>query len=258
MNTVSLTIHGKAHQLSAPSCWNEVTPFQLKAWILAIHADMPESEKLRLAVPIFYSIKPAVYKLIPEHYLVQFAPKLRFLFEGNYLDEWVFKKIKPTAMRVYYAPDDKLSNITAYEFFAYCERLYWQYKANPHPDVLNALVAVLYREKRKGAIHNDVRCELTDAGVSKRAAIIAKVPLHIRQAILFNYEGCRNFVTELHKKAFSGKGGQSKKRGDVTLALAGGPLGDLHQTRQSNLYDFLLHMEDLIDREEQLKEQSKR
>jgi len=254
MNTVSFELHGKTHQLSAPSSWNEVTLFQLKAWIMAIHANMPESEKLRLAVPIFYSINPKVYKQLPEHYLVQFAPTLRFVFEENRLSNWLMPVIRTRFGKCFYGPADAFTNITAYEFFSYCERLYWQYKAKPDAGTLNALIAVLYREKRKGSVSNDVRCSLTDAGVSKRANHIAKLPMHVRLAILFNYEGCRNFITAMHAKAFSGKGGQSKKRGDVTLALAGGPLGDLNTTRQSNLYDFLLHLEDLIEREEKLKE----
>jgi hypothetical protein len=256
MNTVSFEYCGKTHHLSAPSSWNEVTPFQLKAWILAIHADLPESERLRLAVPIFYSIEPALYKKLPEHYRIQLAPAIRFIFEENDLNKWVIESIRPSMFQEYYGPADALSNMTAYEFFKYCEQLYWSYKSKPHPDTLNALVAVLYRQKRKGPVNDDHRCELTDAGVSERAKQISKLPLHVRLSIYFNYEGCRNFITKAHSKAFSGKGGQYKKRGDVTLALAGGPLGDLKQTRQSNLYDFLLHLEELIEREEKLKENS--
>lgn len=251
MNTVSFDLHGKTHTYSAPSGWEGVSPFQLKAWILAIHANMPENERLRLAVPIFYGIPAVVYKQVPEHYLIQFAPALRFLFKTP-LTNWVMKSIRPNALTEYHAPADALSNLTAHEFFTYCERLYWSYKAKPASDTLNALVAVLYREKRKGLVWNDNRCNLTDAGIEKRVKHIAKMPLHTKLAILFNYEGCRNYVTTLHSKAFSGKGGQSKKRGDVTLSIAGGKLGDLQQTRQSNLYDFLLHLEELIEQEEKL------
>jgi hypothetical protein len=254
MNTVSFDYHGKTHTLSAPSSWDEVTPFQLKAWILAIHADLPESDKLRLAVPIFYSISKKLYNILPEHYRIQFAPAIRFVFEANELSNWLIKNVRPVVLKEFYGPADKLTNITAYEFFAYCEKLYWQYKAKPDPETLNALVAVLYREKRKSEVNDDVRCPLTDSGVAKRAKVMAKLPLHVRLAILFNYEGCRNFITTLHSKAFSGKGGQAKKRVDVTLTLAGGKLGDLKETRQTNLYDFLLNLEELIEQEEKLQE----
>jgi len=253
MNTVTLTFHGKPQVLSAPSSWNEITPFQLRAWILVLYTDLPESEKLELTVPIFYNIKPKLFKAIAEHYRVQMAPGLRFLFkEDNLLNKWLIKTVK-LRFKTFYGPADKLSNLTAFEFFNYCEAQYWKYKADKQESNLNALVGILYREKREGIINNDIRCDLTDAGVAKRAKLARSLPSHIKHAIFFNYEGCRNTIAKLHKKSFSTKGGKLKKRSDVTIALAGGPLGDLNNTRQANLYDFLLHLEDLIDREEKLK-----
>jgi len=255
MNTVSYQLHGKPHTISAPSSWNEVSLSQLSAWITVLNANLPESEKLKLAVPIFYSLKSAHYKLIPDHYLIQFAPTLRFIFAESALTNWLLPKVR-IGLQTFHGPADALSNLTAAEFFMYAEKLYWQYNAKPAADTLNALIAVLYREKRTGVVSNDLRCQLTDAGVAHRAKLMAKLPEVTRLAILFNYEGCRNFITGTHRKIFSGKGGQSKKRNDVTLALAGGPLGDLEKTRNTNLYDFLLHLEQLIEQEEKLREPS--
>lgn len=256
MNTVSFLLHGKPLIFKAPSSWAEVTPAQLSAWILTIQSDMPETDKLKLAVPIFFGISAKVYRQLPEHYRIQFAPPLRFLFEENRLDTWLLETVKPKWFKKYYGPADKLSNITAYEFFAYCEMFYWQYKTKPDEATLNTLIAVLYREKRSAGISNDVRVPLTDHGVASRADIMARLPLIVKLIIFFNYEGCRNFITAMHAKAFSGKGGQSKKRGDVTRAVAGGPLGDLTETRNANIYDFLGHLEDLIEREEKLSQPS--
>jgi hypothetical protein len=257
MNTVSFTYQGKTHILQAPSGWNGVSAVQLVRWIMTLQSNRPDEEKLKLAVPIFYTIKNRFYKRIPEYYLVQFAPALRFLFGEILLTNWLIKSVCPERFNRYYGPADKLSNITAYEFFAYCERFYWKYDNKPDEEALNALIATLYREKRRTPIHDDQRCELTDAGIARRMKYVAKLPMALRMAIFFNYKGCRTYITALHKNAFSGKGGASKKRGDVTLALAGGPLGDLERTRKANLYDFLLHLEDLIEREEKLKEMTK-
>jgi hypothetical protein len=256
MNTVSFDLQGKSLTFKAPSSWAEVTPAQLSAWILTMQSDLPDKDKLRLAVPIFFNIKATVYGQLPEHYCIQLAPKLRFLFEENRLDTWLIPTVQLRWFKKYHGPADKLTNITAYEFFAYCEMLYWQYKTRPNEETLNALIAVLYREKRSTIISNDVRVPLTDHGVASRAGTMAKLPLIVKQIIFFNYEGCRNFITATHPKAFSGKGGQSKKRGDVTRAEAGGPLGDLTETRNANIYDFLGHLEDLIEREEKLSQPS--
>lgn len=254
MNLVSLKFRGKLIQLAAPSGWNGITPAQFLTWIITLQADLTEEEKLRRAVPIFYSTKRRLYRHIPEHYLIQFAPTLRFLFEQNKLNKWLIQSFRHRFRR-YYGPADKLSNLTAYEFFIVCEPLYWKYKATGSISTLNALVATLYRPKRNDIVQNDLREPLTDAGIAARAKRFASLPVPLQLAIVFNYEGCRNYIAHTHQKAFSNNGGgKSNKRGDITLTLSGDKLGDLEKTRNTNLYTFLLHLENLIEQEEKLKE----
>ncbi|WP_342645000.1 hypothetical protein [Mucilaginibacter sp. CSA2-8R] len=256
MNKASFELRGKTHHLQAPASWNEVSFAQLQAWLVVLQSAMPDSDKLKLAVPVFYEMKPALLARFPESLRVQLAAALRFLSEKNQLDRWLAPKLKLNWLTTLYGPADKLSNLTAHEFFNYTELLYWQYKTTLDVGALDALIAVLYREKRVAGVNNDIRVPLTDAGVAKRAKMVAKLPLIVKISVLFNYEGCRNFITAAHKKAFSSKGKPSKKRFDITLSLSGGPLGDLRYTRAVNIYDFLAHLENLIEREENLKKAS--
>jgi hypothetical protein len=253
MNKASFEVRGKQHHLQAPASWNEVSFDQLQAWLVVLQSGMSDPDKLRLAVPVFYGIRPRLLKLFPEFLRVQLAAELGFLSERNRLDRWLAPKLKVNWLTTLYGPADKLSNLTAHEFFGYTELLYWQYKSTQSVGALDALIAVLYREKRVAGVHNDIRVPLTDAGVAKRAKMVAKLPLIVKISVLFNYEGCRNFITTAHKKAFSAKGESSKKRGDVTRAVSGGKFGNLHSTRNSNLIDFLGLLEDLIEQEENLK-----
>jgi hypothetical protein len=256
MNKVSFELVGKTHHLQAPSSWNEVSFTQLRAWLVVLQSDLSDPDKLRLAVPVFFKMKARLLKLFPESLRVQMAAVLGFLSEDNRLDQWLAPKLKTGWFTTLYGPASKLSNLTAHEFFSYTELFYWQYKTTLDPGALHALIAVLYREKRVAGVNNDIRVPLTDAGVAKRVKLVAKLPDNVKLAVLFNYEGCRNFITMSHKKVFSGKGGPSKKRGDVTRTVAGGKLGNLISTRGSNLFDFLSHLEDLIEQEEQLKHAS--
>ncbi|GAA4327407.1 hypothetical protein GCM10023149_30760 [Mucilaginibacter gynuensis] len=256
MNHISFTHQGKFHAFAGPSKWNEVTAGQLLAWLNVLYANDDEEAKLAKAVPVFYGIGSKLYKAIRPYQRLQIAPTLRGLFSENKLDVWLMPSFR-LRFKKYYGPADKLSNLTADEFFNYCEPLYWQYKATNDEAKLNALCAVLYRPKRKGAVNDDIREPITEAGIAKRARLFKKLPLGYKLAIYFNYTGCRNFVTGMHAKAFDKGSGESKKRGDVTLSVAGGPLGNHTETKKTNLYTFLLHLVNLIEQEDELKRKMK-
>ncbi|SEM66474.1 hypothetical protein SAMN05192574_101390 [Mucilaginibacter gossypiicola] len=252
MNAISFTHRKKRIDCTAPSVWNEVTPRQLMLWVFNAYRETSDEEKLELAVPIFYGIKPSIFKDMKPWQRIQIAPSLRMLIKENRLNRWVIKSFSLFFKR-YHGPADKLANLTAHEFFNVCEPLYWQFKQTGDNDTLNALCAVLYRPKRSGIIDDDIREDVTDAGIAKRQQKFKRLSKAFKLAIAFNYEGCRNYVASTHSKAFEGNKGKSKKRGDVTLSLAGGPLGDHASTKKTNLYTFLLHLVNLIEQEEEFK-----
>lgn len=252
MHRISFTHKNKDYTFTGPENWNQVTAKQLLQWIIVLYGKAEEESKLELSVPIFYGLTTKTYKALAKFQRLQIAPTLRGLFKANTLNVWLIKSFR-LYLRKYYGPADKLANLTAHEFFNICEPLYWQYKKTNDERHLNALCAVLYRRKRTGIIDDDIREPITDAGIGLRAKRFKQLALGFKLAILFNYEGCRNFITGKYPEAFEGKKGKSKRPGDVTLALAGGPLGDHPATKITNLYTFLRHLVNLIEQEEELK-----
>jgi hypothetical protein len=252
MNSLTFPYKGIHRTYHSPSIWNEVTAKQLLLWTAVLVSSFPEEKKLSYAVPIFYGIPENMYGDIKESSRLQIAPSLKGLFTENKLNKWLIPRIAILTRR-FYGPADKLSNLTAYEFFCACEPLYWKYKLQGDDRALTALCAILYRPRRKDKVNNDLREEFTDSGMAKRAKLFRFLSGNTKRAIAFNYEGCRNFIVQMHPKAFKSSHQQSTKRGDVTLSLAGGPLGDLIATRNTNIYDFLLHLVRLIEQEEELK-----
>jgi hypothetical protein len=253
MHHISFIHKNKPMSFTAPATWNEVSLQQLLQWLIVLYGKAENETKLALSVPIFYGLPTKIYKALRPHERLQIAPTLRALFNKNTLNVWLIKSFR-LHFRKYYGPADKLSNLTAHEFFNICEPLYWQYKKSGDIAKLNALCAVLYRRKRAGIIDDDIREDITDAGIGLRAKRFKSLSLNYKLAIVFNYEGCRSFITSVYPQAFEGKGGKSKRQNDVTLALAGGPLGDHPTTKKTNLYTFLKHLVNLIEQEEELKQ----
>jgi len=253
MNSLSFQYRGKQRQYQGPSVWNEVTRRAFLLWIAVMYSRYDDDMKLRLGVMIFYGIPVKVYTKIKESLRLQILPSLENLFNRNTLNRWLIPSVRVFG-RKYYGPADKLSNLTAFEYFIACEPLYWKWKLKNDEAALTALCAVLYRPKRKGDIDNDIREPYTDAGRAARIRRFKYLRLNTRRAIAFNYEGCRNFILKLHPKVFKQKAGNgASKRADITLSVAGGALGDLNSTRSTNLYDFLLHLERLIEEDERSK-----
>lgn len=254
MNVLNLTYKGQIKTIQGASVWSEVTKEQLLLWVAVMHGNANDEIKLQMALLIFYGIDLKTFFKLKEAHRIQLTPSLKNLISRNSLYRWLIPSIKVRFKR-YYGPADALRNLTAHEFFNVCEPLYFKYKADNNPDTLNALCAALYREKRQGLIDNDIRCDLTDEGIEKRLKKFRRVRMNTKLAIAFNYEGCRNSISAHrdYKLAFEGKQGKSKRKGDVTLSLAGGPLGDHEKTKKTNLYTFLLHLVNLIEQEDELK-----
>jgi len=255
MNSLSFQYRGKLRQYKGPSVWNEVPRRAFLLWMAVMYSRYTDDMKLRLGVMIFYGIPVKTYTKIKESLRLQILPSLQNLFNSNTLNRWLIPSVSVFG-RKFYGPADKLSNLTAFEYFNACEPLYFKWKQNNDEAALTALCAVLYRPARKGPVDNDLREPYTDAGRAKRIRLFKFLRINTRRAIGFNYEGCRNFILKVHPRVFKQQGGNGRipKRHDVTLSVAGGALGDLNATRATNLYDFLLHLERLIDQDERSNE----
>lgn len=248
MHTLSFNYRNKPKTYRAPSNWNGLTPLQLIRWAAVVFGKASEGDKLRLAVAIMYGIEWKVYKNLADHYKAQLFPTVKFVFTQCECDKWLIRKIR-IGFRRYHGPADKLSNLTANEFFNFTEVLYSRWQKTKSDAYLNALCAVLYRPKRKAEVFDDIRCILTDAGVALRAKKFKRVNLASKQAILLNYEGCRMFIIKSNPDIFKANGHIQRNQTprDLVLALSDGPFGNYKATQEANLYKFLQHVNQVIE-----------
>ncbi|MDB4919848.1 hypothetical protein [Mucilaginibacter sp.] len=254
MHTLTFTYKNTPMLYRGARNWNQLTAVQLLRWSAVAFGQFTDGERVRLALIIIYGIPAKIYGKIPDHILTQVAPTIAYLFEGNELTRWLIKKVK-IGFRSYHGPADILSNLSANEFFNYTEVVYQQCIKASNSTAINVLCAILYRQKRKTEVEDDLRCKLTDAGIALRARKMEALHPHVKTAILLNYEGCRAFIIKHHPDIFiKGKNGQqTPKAADLVLSLSDGPFGNYNQTQGANLYKFLEHMQRVIKQAEEAK-----
>jgi hypothetical protein len=257
MNTLSIVTKGKTTDHAAPSNWNECTEAQLLSWgaICLKKLDLPDA--VRLSIIVFYNIPFKVFKTIPEAGKVQLAHTLPFLFGENNLVKWIIPKIEQNK-QTYYGPADRLENLTIGEFSK--TELYYQiYVKQNNPLALDMLIAALYRPQRNGLADRDIREDFTEIGTKDRAEQFSTLEPKLRQAILLNYEGCRNFIRKnfLDKLPNDGKGEQQEifDFNKVILNVAGGKFGTKSETDKAWLFDFLQHLLDTAEEIARMKKQ---
>lgn len=253
MNTLSLLISGKRYDYTAPSNWNELTEKQLILWAAISIKHLSPSDALRLSMMVMYDIPRQLFKQIPDSQLAQLAPTLRFLFEDNKLSKWVIKELKDQRL---YGPTDRLESMTIGEF-AKTELYYQVYVKKNNKAALDLLIAALYRPKHTGQIDKDIREPLTEYGTRQRAEQMAKLPAKLRQAILLNYEGCRNQIRSKYldklPKSNAAKSDEIFDYNKTILTVAGGKFGTKSETEKAQLYDFLQHLIDTAEDVERIK-----
>jgi len=232
---------------SAPSSWNELTGEQLITWMKICAKDIKEKDALRLATICFYNINQKDFFKLNGAQEIQLLDTLTFLFDPKpKLNNWVIPVIKTLYFKKYHGPAGRFSNITIKEF-RYTELLYNAYLVKQEPELLNRLIAALYRPKGKTSTDNDVRIALTDLGVSARTESVNKLSSEVKDAIVFNYEGCRNYVITRYPTIFPKSDKSQKGLSDLIVQIkeiAGGKFGNFVETERTGLYLFLDHVRD--------------
>ncbi|KAA8483765.1 hypothetical protein BDE36_1769 [Arcticibacter tournemirensis] len=247
MNTViAIKPSGKPYKFYAPSTWNEVNEKQLVTWAAITLKRLSFGDAARLAMIVFYRMPVKLFFSVPEAQKVQLAPTLRFLFGHNTLTQWVIPRIR-RRFRWYYGPEHRLQNITIGEY-SRTELYYQAYVKRNDEKALDMLIATLYRPLRKGTAERDIREELSDISIRKRAKRMSTLSKRYRHAILLNYEGCRNFIRVNFLDKLPSEGGTKPDEifdyNKVILAVAGanGKFGTKSETERAFLYDFLQHL----------------
>lgn len=257
MNTLQIVFKGKTTDHTAPSNWNEISEAQLLSWGAMCLKKLSLPDAVRLAIIVFYDIPFKVFKTIPEAGKVQLADTLRFLFGKNNLVKWIIPSIQHEG-ETYYGPADRLENLTIAEY-SKTELYYQVYVKQNNPLALDLLIAALYRPQRTGLLDRDIREDITEIGTKHRAEQFSKLEPKLRQAILLNYEGCRNFIRTnfLDKLPSNGQGKQEEifDYNKVILQVAGGKFGTKSETEKAYLFDFLQHLLDTAEEIARTKKQ---
>lgn len=239
MNHLSIkTSDGQKVRLRAPSNWNELDSTDLLTWSRICLQSVPLQTANYLAVAGMYRIPEEILEHLKERHLAQISHTLVFLFKRNCLSKWVIKSFQYQSKR-YYGPDDHLANLSIFEYRC-TELCYQSYLKNQDRKSLILLAATLYRPKRKGAIQDDIREDLSDYEVSRRVKRFKKLHPELLQAFLLNYEGCRNLLMHQYAEAFSSKN-EEDHIGVFDLqhlieSLAGAPFGSFSETEKTNLH----------------------
>lgn len=240
---------------TAPSAWNELSFKQLIVWGKICTKNISPDDGLRLATIFFYKIPKSKFFGLNAAQQIQLTQTLDFLTEANKLTNWLLPSVR-ISFNKYYGPAHRLTNVTIKEF-RYTEFYYHAYSLSKDEKYLDCLIASLYRPKARKPSDNDLRVIITDILVQKNARHMARIKDSIRQAIFFNYQGCRTYIMQKFPLIFIA-GDAEKPNGIPDLegmikTVAGGKFGAFKETELTPLSLFLRHVQDEIEEHERNK-----
>ena len=156
--------------------------------------------------------------LFPDE-IQELCQQTNFLFQENNRTINPIPKVKRWC-HIYYGPSDRLANITAGEFH-FADLFFQEWMDTDNESTLDKLVAVLYRPKGKGFLHDpdsdffsgDIRIPFNQNSIEARAKRLSKISRVKKLAIAHFYEGCRNVIIEAYPEIFkkTGKGSRSSE-----------------------------------------------
>lgn len=242
-----MTIH-----ITTPTSWNELTRHQLLAFTkYALKAEDALLGKMWFVVALlqvrWWQVKKQIALYLADHSQVNdILAHANFLYEDNALTKQLIPSVR-VGMLWFYGPADRLKNITIAEFiFAHA---YWvkHKKDQTDEEALNMMIATLYRpakpkKQRKGPHYDgDIRQQFNQYLVEERAAKVAKLPRHVKDAILIFFDGCIQYMEQQYPKIFSNNEGNAGSYGmvEVLHTMAGDKFGDFDKVQQSRMMDIL-------------------
>ena len=251
------TLHYGKYSIDVPSEFNELTGSQLvKLMNIIQHRD--DELAAQVAALKVVSNKNAVrFYMLPPDAVAAFTEHIQFLFEANTLTAQLLPKYDGM-----YGPNKELGNLRMKEFH-FTEQYYQEFVADAtKEEFLNKLVAVLYRPAKlgydiKADKEGDVREAFQPHNTDRYASRIAEWPLAVRLAILFYYDGCRQFIISLYDEVFSGKGEGEEESPygmyALMMELAGEKLGTVDKVEDLYVHTALASLEIMLKKAEQIE-----
>ncbi|OLY92290.1 hypothetical protein SAMN05444008_11556 [Cnuella takakiae] len=194
--------YGRKGRLLMPDNFEELTPKQAIALAPLMFEGGDEEKCKALAVKILAGLGLISFKLLPAEVLTKALPYTDWLFEHKpFTCQWI------PEYRGYHGPAADFENLRMKEF--HFSELHYRVLVSDGPDdsAINNLVAALYRPAKKGYDRRrnpdgDIRVPFNHNEMDYHAAIVAKWPESVKQAIFLWYDGCRTTLIDNNPKVF--------------------------------------------------------
>lgn len=238
--------------LSLPKCWNELSEIQMRRMALLIYSGISGTKFDIRAYFILCNCfwwqfkKRAVARFVMSQVSLKEIKAFDIAYIYKSTDRTVFPEKIKAKSKIYYAPMNKLANLSVSEF-SVADDLHIKFRETKNPEYLHYLAAALYSEKKQP------REAFDKNNLPDKAKLFSKVPLSMLLSIELSYAGCKNHLAEKFTKAFPKSLRKNKIRkkygfAKVVLQMAGGKFGNHEQTKATNIYTFLEEFEENLEK----------
>lgn len=224
-----------------PESYNELSGKQLIG-IAGLFLVEMELDTARLkALQILLDKSFFTFAIIPADAKARMLQYIDWIFEKNTVTEQVLPLYRGLV-----GPKKEFDNLTLSEFH-FAEQYYNELIKEGNDDALNKLVAVLYRQPKPEYNYQldsdgDARQRFNANEVDHYGRIIAKRwPPAAKQAVLFFYDGCRQYLLDLYDEVFSGDSGAENEEGmfGIIRGISGDKYGDIDKVEMLNIHTAL-------------------
>jgi hypothetical protein len=165
----------------------------------------------------------------------------------------------------FFGPADSLTNILFHEYI-FAETYLVEYSKTQIDKYLDMLIAVLWREQDPKynpediSFNGDRRKPFNDFQVEARAKAISKLDKATKQAILFFYDGCRNYLRVKFKEVFEGAGSGENIDAfsgfmKLVTALTNNDITKNEHVRKSYMYEVMISLQEMKTQADAMQKQ---
>jgi hypothetical protein len=269
MTSIEILYHqpliGKScHRVDVPTCWNELSPWQLEQVARLLYSNPDDVYKFRIELlRILLKLKWHHLLMLKGERLIDLFPFVSFIEKDISLTDNKMEAIK-FKEGLLYGPIGDFSTLTAEEWTE-ADQAYLDFSQTGSDDALNRFVAILFRERVENITpshpdwKNDYRIPFHEAHVKPRIELFERVDKFWKLAVILWWKGCRSEWEEVFERVFREKaeGPESFGWQETILKLSGAEFGDFEKTQTTHMYKLMLKMEVTLKDEEYRKEQER-
>lgn len=243
------------------SKWNELTESDLIALAKASEYGLNIAKSKMLMAMKLYKIDYRSFMNLSHENKYHITKLCDFLFEKCELNKWIIKKLR-IGFKTFHGPEDYLADLTGAEM-AWLEAKYSDYQKDFKQDLIDEIIAILYRPKKLFA---KKRMPFSEELAEETLLRVRLLPKAVKTAIFLNFKGCRNYIIDTHPIIYSGESSNNTKKNHsksvwepVLRKLAKtGVFGDYDSTKKQNFYTILAEVTDMIVDSQELQKKMKK